>query len=67
LRLGEERSKERRLQRLGDAIAAYEAEFGVITADEIARQQHIDRASARIVRPPIRSAGRPRRRRRRTT
>jgi hypothetical protein len=38
------------LARLGDSIADYEAEFGGITAEEIARQRRADRQHAVIVR-----------------
>lgn len=41
---------DRRLQALSEAIAAYEAEFGEITADEIAAQARADRETAVIVR-----------------
>jgi hypothetical protein len=59
LALAERVARERRLRALGDAVAAFEAEFGEITADEIARQQRTDRRAARVVRP----SARPRRRR----
>ena len=36
--------------RLGDAIADYEAEFGEITTEEIARQRRADRQHAVVVR-----------------
>ena len=48
--LAERVEKDRRLQALGGAIAAYEAAHGAITADEIAAQRRADRASARVVR-----------------
>jgi hypothetical protein len=46
---------DRRLRALGEANAAYEDEFGVITADEITRQQRADRSAARVVRPAPRA------------
>jgi len=60
LALAERAAKDRRLRALGDAIAAYESEFGTIELDEIAAQDRQDRAAARVVR------GGPRRQRRRT-
>jgi hypothetical protein len=62
--LAERAVKDRRLRALGDAVAAYEAEFGVITADELHAQQIADRRAARVVRGPRPSAAR---RRTRTT
>jgi hypothetical protein len=41
---------DRRLRALADAVASYEAEFGEITAEEMATQQRADRQSAVIVR-----------------
>ena len=38
----------------GDAVAAYEKEFGPITAAEIAAQERADRAAARVCLPPAR-------------
>lgn len=55
LALAERADKERRLRALGDAIAAYEDEFGVLTPDELAAQARSDRVTARVVR----STGRP--------
>jgi hypothetical protein len=57
LALSERVAKERRLGALGEAVAAYEAEFGAITPEEIAAQQRADRAAARVVR----GAAKPRR------
>jgi hypothetical protein len=56
LALAERAAKDRRLRALGDAVAAYEAEFGAITADELRAQQRADRAAARVVRGPGRVA-----------
>jgi Arc/MetJ-type ribon-helix-helix transcriptional regulator len=50
LALAERVGKERRLRALAEAIAAYEAEFGVITSEELAVQERADRGSARVVR-----------------
>jgi hypothetical protein len=41
---------ERRLHGLGEAIADYEREFGVITDEELSAQRRKDRANAIIVR-----------------
>ena len=41
---------DRRLRALADAVAAYESEFGAISADELAAQERADRAAARVVR-----------------
>jgi hypothetical protein len=38
------------LRALGKAISAYEAEFGVITEQELADQERADRLAARLVR-----------------
>ena len=54
-------AKERRLRAMGEAIAAYEAEFGVITAEELAAQARTDRESARVLRGA--RPGRPKARR----
>lgn len=50
LALAEQAAKERRLQALGEAIAAYEAKHGAITPEEIAAQQRADRQNAVVVR-----------------
>ena len=50
LALTERVEKERRLRALGDAIAAYEGDFGALTPGELAAQARADRAVARIVR-----------------
>ena len=65
LALAERVAKERRLRAMGEAIAAYEAEFGAITADELAAQQRADRGSARVVRSAALTATKARRARRR--
>jgi hypothetical protein len=56
LALTERARKERQLRALGDAIGDYEAEFGVITADEIVRQRSDDRAAGRAPRRAPRRA-----------
>lgn len=56
LALAERAAKERRLQALGEAIAAYESEFGEISAAELAAQERADRQSARVVRGADRAA-----------
>lgn len=48
--LAEKVARDERLAHLRAAIAGYEAEFGEITADEIATQQRADRAGAIVVR-----------------
>jgi Arc/MetJ-type ribon-helix-helix transcriptional regulator len=65
LALAERAAKERRLRALGDALAAYEDEFGPITPDELAAQARIDRVDARVVRGPRPRAATTRSRRRR--
>ncbi len=60
LALAERAQKERRLRALGDAIAAYEGEFGVLTSGELAAQARADRGAARVIRGTRRSAARKR-------
>jgi Arc/MetJ-type ribon-helix-helix transcriptional regulator len=48
--LAEREAKERRLQAMAEAIAAYEAEFGPIGPEELAAQQRADEARALVVR-----------------
>jgi len=43
-------ARDERLRALSEAIASYEAEFGEITAEEIAGQQRADREAAVVVR-----------------
>jgi hypothetical protein len=62
LALAERVAKERRLRALGDAIAAYEAEFGRIADDELTAQERIDRRSARVIRGAAPSPSKKRRR-----
>ena len=48
--LAEREAKERRLQAMADAVAAYEAEFGPIAPEELAVQQRADEKQAVVVR-----------------
>jgi nucleotide-binding universal stress UspA family protein len=48
--LADRARRDEQLARLQDAIAGYEAEFGEITADEMAAQARADRADAVVVR-----------------
>lgn len=59
LALEERATKERRLEAMADAVAAYEAQFGAISPEEMLAQERADRRSAVIVR------GRPSRKKRR--
>jgi len=54
-------ARDRRLGALGAAIADYEAEFGTIGDDELARQARADRASAVVIRGRRPSGGARRR------
>jgi hypothetical protein len=60
--LAERAAKDRRLRALGEAVAAYEGEFGGISLEEIQAQQRADRAAARVVRGPKARRTRTRRR-----
>jgi hypothetical protein len=51
--------RDRRLQSLSDAIAAYEADHGQITADEMATQARRDREEAVVVRGSRRTSKAP--------
>lgn len=48
--LADRARRDEQLARLGEAIAGYEAEFGAITAEEIAAQRRVDREDAVVVR-----------------
>jgi hypothetical protein len=48
--LAERDAKERRLQAMAEAVAAYEAEFGTITPQELAAQQRADEERSVVVR-----------------
>jgi hypothetical protein len=58
LALAERVAKERRLAAMADAIAAYEGEFGPISAAELSAQARVDRESAIVVRGKPRASGR---------
>ena len=49
--------RDRRMAALGEAIAEYEAEHGVITDEELAQQERADRDAAAAVRARLRRAG----------
>jgi hypothetical protein len=61
LALSERIARERRLSALRAAIAAYEAEFGEISEQELREQARADRASAVVVRGPAGPKPHPRR------
>ena len=63
LALADRAARDRRLRALGEAVSAYESEFGVITPNELAEQERADRLSARVVRGTAARAPKPRRRR----
>lgn len=48
--LADKARRDQQLARLGDAVAAYEAEFGEITAEETDAQRRADREDAVVVR-----------------
>lgn len=48
--LAEREAKERRLRAMAEAVSAYEAEFGTISAQELAAQQRADERTAVVVR-----------------
>jgi hypothetical protein len=58
--LAEQVARDRRLAALAEAVAAYEAEFGPISDEELSAQARADRQAAIVVRGRVR----PRRRRR---
>jgi len=61
--LTERATKDRYLRAMADAVAAYEAEFGEITAAELIAQQREDRRAAIVIRGPQKKPARARRRR----
>ena len=61
LALTERAAKDRRLRAMGEAIAMYQAQFGEITAEELAAQRRADRGSAKVVRGPSKAVARSRR------
>jgi hypothetical protein len=52
-------ARDDRLRALSQAVAAYEAEFGEITAEEIAGQRRADREAAVVVRGQRPKPGKP--------
>jgi hypothetical protein len=48
--LAERAAKERRIEAMAKAVAAYEAKFGTISPDEISMQARRDREAALVVR-----------------
>ncbi|HZL18843.1 MAG TPA: hypothetical protein VFG23_13975 [Polyangia bacterium] len=61
----EREAKERRLRAMAEAVAAYEAEFGTISAQEMAAQERADARGAIVVRGLRRGETRPSGKRRR--
>lgn len=56
--LAEREAKERRLRAMAEAVTAYEAEFGTISAQELAAQQRADERTAVVVRGARRAGAR---------
>lgn len=56
LALSERAAKDRRLRAMADAVTAYEAEHGVISAQEMAAQRRADQRAAIVVRGPRKTA-----------
>ncbi len=48
--LADRAARDRRRRALGEVVAAYEAEFGVISDEELAARERADRESAIVVR-----------------
>jgi uncharacterized protein YllA (UPF0747 family) len=48
--LGERALKDHRLEAMAAAVAAYEAEFGTLTDEEVAMQRRLDHENAVVVR-----------------
>ena len=61
LALVEQAAKERRLDSMAEAVAAYEAEFGAISPMELAAQERADQRSAIVVRGRSQASRRRRR------
>ena len=57
--LVEQATRDRRLQSLSDAISAFEADHGQITADEMATQARRDREEAVVIRGSRRTSKAP--------
>src|SRR5436190_19900577 len=60
--LAERAARDRRRRALAGAVAAYEEQFGEITAEEMAAQVRADRLAARVIRHEPPRAARSRRR-----
>lgn len=56
--LAEREARERRLRAMAEAVNAYEAEFGTISAQELAAQQRSDERTALVVRGSRRAGAR---------
>jgi Arc/MetJ-type ribon-helix-helix transcriptional regulator len=56
--LAEREEKERRLSAMAEAVSAYEAEFGTISAQELAAQQRADERNAVVIRGSRRTGAR---------
>ncbi len=61
LALAEHVAKERRLAALSDLVASYEAEYGVISAAELATREREDRRKAIVIRGSAKAPTRKRR------
>ena len=61
LALAEHVAKERRLAALSKMITEYEADYGVITAEELARREREDRRRAVVIRGSAKPSPRKRR------
>jgi len=61
LALAEQVAKERRLSALSSLLAEYEAEYGVITAEELAFREREDRRKAIVIRGSAKVPARKRR------
>jgi hypothetical protein len=60
LALAERAMKEKRLQAMAEAVAAYEAKFGAISPEELIAQERADRRASIVVRSSQRLRGRRR-------
>lgn len=63
LALAEQVAKERRLSALSSLLAEYEAEYGAITAEELAFREREDRRKAIVIRGAAHAPARARKRR----
>lgn len=61
LALAEQAAKERRLSALSSLVAEYEAEYGVITPEELALREREDRRNAIVIRGSAKVPARKRR------